>query len=180
VLGSDADGLIAPGRSATVPVLVDVPGEPGIYTVRLQVERKAAAPRMAIKSLAECRINLKVTENANPLQAALAELAQEYRLPEGYASEARGRLGRLKAWLGEKLLGGFRRRYINVLSRQQSAVNGLTLTAIVKLNDSVQGLQSAAEGEDGTKGALIDLLDRVRKLERRVADLEETNARVMS
>jgi glycosyltransferase involved in cell wall biosynthesis len=171
---------IMPGRSATVPMLVDVPGEPGMHKLRVQIDKESAAGEKTAENLAECCINLSVTQNTNPLQSALAELARLCRLPEGCEYPAADRLGRIKAWLKEKLLGGFRRRYVDVLSRQQSAANGLMLTAIAELSASVARLEGTSGIENSRSRAAVEVLDRVRKLERRVADLEVVQTRVMT
>jgi hypothetical protein len=177
---SNPDGLIMPGRSQTMPLLVGVPEERGTYAIRIQIDTESAAGEKAAHSLAECLIKLHVTEHANPLPPALADLAQLCRLPEGYEHEANGRVGRLKAWLKEKLLGGFRRRYVDVLSRQQSAANRLILTAIAGLNASVARLERSGEIENSASRVSVEVLDRIRKLECRVAELEEAQSRVMS
>src|SRR5262249_6687104 len=142
----DSD-LIMPGRSAMMPVLVEAPGQPGVYTLKIQIERKLATEGSASEGVAECFVKLNVTENAIPVQSALVELAQLCRLPQGYEPAANGRLGRIKSWLKEKLLGGFRRRYVDVLSRQQSAANGLILAAMAELYAKVERLSGVTEGD---------------------------------
>jgi glycosyltransferase involved in cell wall biosynthesis len=171
---NNACDLIMPGRTATVSMLVAVPGQPGTYTVTIQIERKLSTAERTAESLAECRIKLNVTENADPLPSALVELSQLCRLPEGSEYASCGRRGRIKAWVKEKLLGGFRRRYVDVLSRQQSTVNGLISAAIIELNAAVGRLQRARDSNSSGSPVSVELLDRVRKLERRVAELEES------
>jgi glycosyltransferase involved in cell wall biosynthesis len=177
-VASNTDGLVMPGSSAIMPILVGVPGEPGTYALTIQINKESRAE--GCQTVAECRIELSVSENPNSLQSPLVELAELCRLPEGYEYEANGRLGRIKAWLKEKLLGGFRRRYVDLMSRQQSAANGLILMAIAELNASVEGLRRTDQIDKDELKSCLEILHRVRQLERRVAELEETNARVMT
>jgi glycosyltransferase involved in cell wall biosynthesis len=174
---NNGSNLIMPGRSATILVLVEVPAQAGMYTIRVQIEKESALRGTESEGVAECRIKLDVTESANPLRSTVVELAQLCRLPEGYEYPVNGRLGRIKAWLKEKVLGGLRRRYVDVLSRQQSTVNGLILAAIAGMTAKVERLQRTRGIDDGASQLSLELLDRVRKLECRVAELEETQQR---
>ncbi len=170
---NSACDLVMPGRSAVMHLLVDVPGQPGTYAITIQIERGGAAEKHA-----ECHIVLDVTEAANPLQAALVELGQLCRLPQGYECEVTGWLSRIRSLLREKLLGAFRRRYVDVLSRQQSSANALILTAIAELSAKVERVGGAGQSDGHGSRVSIDIVNRVRMLERRVSELEET--RVMT
>jgi hypothetical protein len=100
------------------------------------------------------------------LQTALVELHRLQRLPDHYADVTQGRFASLKRWIKRKLLGNFQRAYVDVLSRQQSAFNQETLTALSELAECLAMLQSAEMSPTA--------------LEERVERLEQERARDMA
>jgi hypothetical protein len=78
------------------------------------------------------------------------------KLPEDYRDVTQGALAGLKLRIKRKLLGNFKKAYVDVLSRQQSACNQHLLEAVQTLTDCCATLDHA-----------------VRQLQARVAELEE-------
>jgi len=74
------------------------------------------------------------------------------RLPDNYLDVTEGWFARGKRWIKRKLLGNFKHAYVDVLSRQQSAVNSQVVTALRELTEccatldhAVRQLQERAE-----------------------------------
>jgi hypothetical protein len=116
------------------------------------------------------------------IETALVELKRLERLPDQYTDVTAGRFASLKRWIKRKLLGNFQRAYVDVLSRQQSAFNRQTLTALSELRECCATLQNvnaskdAAGGEGGIAGSMglvRDLLEQLSESRRECAALEE-------
>ncbi len=88
-------------------------------------------------------------------QEALAQVEERRRLPDDYLDVTLGRFARLKRWIKSKLLGNFKRGYVDVLSRQQSQVNQQILIALQQLTECCATLDHAVSG----------LRERIDKLE---------------
>jgi len=145
---------------------VRVPHEPGEYEVSL------TAVNAAWPQAASCRAMLTLTVGDNtsgviggtaPLleaaQAALAEAHRLQRLPDDYLDVTEGWFARGKRWLKHKLLGNFKKAYVDVLSRQQTRVNQQLVIAVEQLSQCCAALDHAA-----------------RQMQARLDMLEETNA----
>lgn len=208
-------GLLMPGQRAVTAVALRTPREPGVY----QVVWTAGRPALAAGTKFEpCGPPTRlVVEGARPerepahfcepiLEAAQRTLVEAHRLqqlPDDYEDVSGGRLAELKRWLKRKLLGNFKRAYVDVLSRQQSAFNGRLLAALAELTECCGTLDAAARAAAerrppappgsladafeklALEGKADDLLAVVRALSeelaearRRAANLEERLARL--
>ena len=115
------------------------------------------------------------------VQRALARAEGAQQLPVDYLDVTGGPLAKCKRWIKQKLLGNFKNAYVDVLSRQQSAFNRQTLTALQELaecctllNQAVgtgRGTEESTEMETREPG-LQDLRDQIAAARRRLADLE--------
>jgi glycosyltransferase involved in cell wall biosynthesis len=135
-------GLLIPGQEAAAALRVSVPATAGAY----QVACFAVFPH-AENEAPESRLRLIVepasvqTEDrccAAPLKAvhsALVEAETKKQLPADYLDVTQGFLAKWKSWIKRKLLGNFKRAYVDVLSRQQSAFNRQALTALRELSE---------------------------------------------
>src|SRR5262249_25888263 len=74
---------------------------------------------------------------------ALADAEGLKRLPDDYADVTLGMFARWKRWLKSKLLGNFKRGYVDVISRQQSQMNQRLVTAIQQLAECCATLDHA-------------------------------------
>ena len=77
--------------------------------------------------------------------AALTEAQEMQRLPDDYHDVTLGKFAGIKRWLKRKLLGNFRRAYVDVLSRQQSAYNLRLIAAMQSLMDCCSTLSHAVQ-----------------------------------
>jgi glycosyltransferase involved in cell wall biosynthesis len=145
-------GLLLPGRAVAAAVPVPVPDVAGTYEVRLTVER-AGTPLNETTTLSNFRLQVVESGCAErqsycaPLlelaEAALVEARRLERLPDNYTDVTEGWFARGKRWLKHKLLGNFKKAYVDVLSRQQSAVNAHLLTALRELTECCATLDHA-------------------------------------
>ncbi|MFO0964766.1 MAG: glycosyltransferase [Gemmataceae bacterium] len=165
---TELSDIVLPGRTATAAILVRAPREAGEYRVSLRLSIPGAADQ------AEDCIPLKVETAAEETtelgyltlaRQALAAAHEAQRLPDDYVDVTEGWFARLKRWLKRKLLGNFKRAYVDVLSRQQSAVNR-------RLVDAVRQLTSAC-GRGACRA------DAPRRGETKAANQTETAAREM-
>jgi glycosyltransferase involved in cell wall biosynthesis len=162
---SSLPAMLMPGRALSASVLVPVPQAPGEYEVQLGARRcdrldepcgpPASVPLLVGSDTALSARNgcLTVLDEA---QAALVEATRLQKLPEDYRDVTQGALAGLKLRIKRKLLGNFKKAYVDVLSRQQSACNQHLLEAVQTLTDCCATLDHA-----------------VRQLQARVAELEE-------
>jgi glycosyltransferase involved in cell wall biosynthesis len=164
VIQTALPGLLLPGTTRSMAALVPVPAQKGEYRMRMWVDHEhesAAAPQVATFVLrvgdtgaAGCTASL-----LEATQAALVEAQQRRTLPDDYLDVTEGRLARWKRWIKRKLLGNFKRGYVDVLSRQQSEVNRQLLTALQHLAECCATLDHALGG----------MQEQLDKLERRLA-----------
>jgi hypothetical protein len=131
---------------------VPVPQKPGTYAVRFWAQ---SATNVLLHEISEPALRL-VVESVNartastccgPLldqaEAAIVEAQRLQRLPDTYIDVTLGWLPRWKRWLKRKLLGNFKHAYVDVLSQQQSAVNGQLVTALRELTECCATLDHA-------------------------------------
>src|SRR5262249_13625927 len=140
--GSPLPGLVLPGQAVTASVAVPVPSVAGsfraVFWTALTGDDK---PVLAAETEPSRTLRLRVAEGREgdrgtcspvlaEVQTALAEAARRQQLPEGYTDVTSGRFAAFKRWVKQKLLNNFKRAYVDVLSRQQSAFNRQTLAAL--------------------------------------------------
>lgn len=223
VTATPLPGILVPGQAQAGVVPVAVPAVPGIYHVRFWAERAAEGGRRAMSDAeafavpcttpstgesfpSQGILRLVVEEAANSVEtaccspllravhAALREAEHRQRLPDDYLDVTEGLFATWKRRLKQKLLGNFKRAYVDVLSRQQSAFNRHILTALLELAECCATLDHARHVAKDTTitercfqgteapsaaalGALRSALQAVRTtvttLEERLARLEE-------
>lgn len=174
---ADLPRLLAPGESAPAALTIPAPATSGDYRIRLWCARKdtLGEATMPYDVIALC-----VTEEAaasdgeaidpdlpylDMARSALAEAHEQQRLPDDYVDVTQGWFARAKGWAKQKLLGNFRRAYVDVLSRQQSQVNRQLIQAVQQLTQHCGTLEHAvatlqkrvdelegrdSEGQDGS------------------------------
>jgi hypothetical protein len=79
------------------------------------------------------------------IQATLAEAHRLQRLPDDYLDVCEGRFARWKRWLKQKLLGNFKKAYVDVLSRQQTEVNRNLVLSVQQLAEYCATLEHALQ-----------------------------------
>ncbi|HMF14345.1 MAG TPA: glycosyltransferase family 4 protein, partial [Gemmataceae bacterium] len=138
--------LVPPGRALSVAVAVPVLDVPGTYQVGIRAER-ADGVNANNQSLTEGWVTMIVTAKdgvadqrccAPMLEAAQTALAEAERvrlLPDDYLDVTEGWFAKWKRRIKRKLLNNFKKAYVDVVSRQQSAFNRQALTALIELAD---------------------------------------------
>lgn len=171
----DLPGPVLPGQCVSAAVSLPLPTKAGKFVAYAwaDLEEKMAFPAAGMVRL-ELRVRNRLSHDGGALrgqpdsdartdgrtaqqvaqQALVAALALQ-RLPDDYVDVTEGWFARLKRWIKGKLLGNFRRAYVDVLSRQQSRVNQHLIQALTQLGRSCATLDHA-----------------LRTLQRRVEELE--------
>ena len=166
---SPLPSLVMPGQSCVAAVSIETPAEEGSYDVHLWTER-ADAPA---SSTARAAVNLSVHDAhdgqaggcvATFLDALAHELPKAHhlqQLPADYVDVTEGHLAPVKRFVKKKLLHNFKHAYVDVLSRQQSQVNGHLVLMIQQLTECctmfdpvLAGLCERVEAFEKTNGGL--------------------------
>jgi glycosyltransferase involved in cell wall biosynthesis len=174
-------GLLLPGESVAATMPVSVSSEPGIYRVSFRAHRagteetQEAPPADPLATTIEVHVTADARRDEDvcaPLldqvRLALTHAHGLQRLPDDYAEVGHGALGRFKRWLKAKLLGRFKRAYVDVLSRQQSEFNRQMMTAVQELSECCETLDHArgqtprasSAGEDAATAEVLRHLVR--------------------
>ena len=169
--------VISPGASAPLTVLVPVPGQPGTYRILLWAEKAATGERLGPQAEVGLTVGY-VTDDApvEALRSALAPAEKLQRLPDDYVDVTTGRFAAVKRWLKQKLLNNFRRAYVDVLSRQQSAFNRHVVAALHELTEWITRLEQdrgRRSADDNWRSRCVAAERHCVALEERVARLEE-------
>jgi glycosyltransferase involved in cell wall biosynthesis len=186
-------GLLMPGRALTVAVVAPAPAAPGNYRLRMRAERPTARTgtglpeedslpaRFGAILSEEVEVRLTVGAPQSGGTSGTSALLQEartaltaaetlQRLPDDYLDVTQGWFARWKHQVKHKLLNNFKRAYVDVLSRQQSAFNRQVLTALHELAESCAALDPAPSH--------AALLAQLSETQRRCAALEERLAQL--
>lgn len=182
--------LVQPGRGVPAAVAVPVPERLGSYQVSLWAERPEF-PQEQPGPVVRLALDVQNEPGSTgpgccgPLleevQAAMAEADRLQRLPEDYSDITEGHFARWKRAIKRKLLNNFKRAYVDVLSRQQSAFNRRVLTALHELAECCALLEQVRQPASRTlpaEPAGQGLLERLAASERRCAALEERLSRL--
>ncbi|MCS7044915.1 MAG: glycosyltransferase [Gemmataceae bacterium] len=152
--------IVVPGRCVPTAIVIEPPGRPGDYRVLLKTNHRAAAPTgepaaVALSVGDEAASEMVPASGAiqHMIAAALAEAQRLHRLPDDYVDVTEGRLARWKRWIKRKLLGNFKKAYVDVLSRQQSIVNRHLVTAVQLLAERCAMLEHALAAATVRRGA---------------------------
>jgi hypothetical protein len=159
-------GLLLPGESLAATMPVSVPSEPGIYRVSFRAHRldgeegSDSPPADPLATTLEIHVTADAcgdedvcTPLLEQVRLALTQAHGLQRLPDDYREVGQSALGRLKRWLKGKLLGRFKRAYVDVLSRQQSEFNRQMLTAVQELSECCATLDHARGHAPSTSSA---------------------------
>lgn len=172
---------LIPGQGTPVVVTIRLPRRIGKYQVCLSVVaddgqslRVIGRPLIPLHMVKTMR---KQTTNEQPLAPLLQSvrqiLAQAHRLerlPEDYVDVTEGKFSAAKRLIKRKLLNNFRRAYVDVAFRQQSALNQKLISVMNLLLES-SSLQS-------NLAAIIQLQSQVRKLQRQCRREREQRKRL--
>lgn len=156
VLALDATplpGLLVPGQTQAAAISLAVPRQPGNYHVSLWAAREGFPAKCAMTSFdiqVTAQGSIALSGMVDPLldlaRAALAEAERLKRLPDDFVDVTIGRFASWKRWLKQKMLGNFKRAYVDVISRQQSQVNQRLVTTVQQLAECCATLDHAMRG----------------------------------
>lgn len=146
-------GLVVPGKDRAAVVAVTVPDAVGDYDVEFGLRRQNVVtwfgPQMTliVKSATVGRPAVRPAPAlvSRRLEELLSAARAVELLPDGYVDVTAGRFAQLKRWVKTKLLQNFRRGYVDVVSRQQSAFNGRIADALAELAENQDRLAHAVE-----------------------------------
>jgi len=158
---------LQPGAAHTAMASLSVPAQPGDYQVTLTVASDAFSTDRRRETVLPLTVGADAADAGAPespctallldaAQEALAEAHRLQRLPDDYLDVTEGRCARLKRWLKRKLLGNFKKGYVDVLSRQQTQVNGQLIAAVQELTQSCAALDHLVRQLQGR----IDMLEK--------------------
>lgn len=181
--------MLLPGQAMPAAVEVAIPEQAGLYRLGLRAERgdQPLSAEAWIELTVEPRSAAGRSSRAliEQAQAALAPAARLQQLPDGYHDVSQGFLAGLKQQIKHKLLNNFKRAYVDVVARQQSAFTRQVLAALHELTESCALLEHALQAKSPQspprlhdsvvqqlKEELADSRGRVADLETRLAWLE--------
>jgi glycosyltransferase involved in cell wall biosynthesis len=181
--------LLLPGRALAAAVPVPVPTAPGTYQVSFQVASHLRGPlpggeerglSLVVEGDSRGAVRGCCTPMLDAVQKALVEAGQQQRLPDGYTDVTEGLFAGWKRWIKRKLLGNFKRAYVDVLSRQQSRFNQQLLVGLTELSECCATLDHAGQSAGGRELASLvkGLAERLAQTQQRCAALEERLAQV--
>ncbi len=147
--------LLVPGQAQVAALPIPLPAEIGAYRLFLWTERCGALrPITAAKVGLPMNIEAEQAGRSASCLATFLDTVQEtlpqtlhlQQLPADYVDVTEGRLAPVKRLLKRKLLNNFKHAYVDVLSRQQSQVNGLVVLMIQQLAECCAMLDHAVTG----------------------------------
>jgi O-antigen biosynthesis protein len=155
---AELSGMLAPGQTQTTILTLTVPAPPGRYRLAIWTAREMASCEAPAACL-HLPLTVEAGSAAAPVMSLLGELQRTLpeakrlqKLPDEYEDVCEGRLSGVKRLVKKKLLNNFKQAYVDVLSRQQSRVNGHLIAAIEQLGEcwaaldhNVRGIQQRLE-----------------------------------
>ena len=171
---TELPALLMPGHTLAAAVRVPVPKLPGAYRVQLRCvftgrDLESSTPANSLDLIVTSDRNIadsSLSADLLPLvQTAIAEADRQQQLPDDYLDVTEGFLAEYKRKIKRKLLGNFKRSYVDVLSRQQSAFNRSILRAVQELAECLAVLDHARgeRHDSGSDPALPFLADQIQK-----------------
>jgi glycosyltransferase involved in cell wall biosynthesis len=146
---TELPALLMPGHTLAVAVRIPVPKVAGAFRVRLSclldgrdIESSASLD-LLVKGGGGAADKSLSAELLQLVQAAIGDADRQQRLPDDYLDVTEGFLAEYKRRIKRKLLGNFKRSYVDVLSRQQSAFNRSILRAVQELAECLAVLDHA-------------------------------------
>ncbi len=130
--------ILMPGHARVVAVPITIPSSAGAFRIRLWMEAPTAQG-----AAQELPLTVTAGTERSPggcaavfldaVREALPGAHQLTKLPANYVDVTEGRLAPVKRLVKRKLLNNFKHAYVDVLSRQQSQVNGQVVLMIQQL-----------------------------------------------
>ncbi len=182
--GARLRALLPPGQSTVAVVPVAVPPEPGTYRVSFSTDPVNPSPPNSFLEL--CVTDQETgtpsgveTPFLDQVERALAEAGELQVLPDDYRDVSQGILAGLKRRIKHTLLHQFRKSYVDVLSRQQTAFNDRVVLAIAQMRDCCSALGQVTARTEATAHLerLTDWMKQLRKGQRQLQRAQAKLAR---
>ncbi|MFN4258360.1 MAG: glycosyltransferase [Gemmataceae bacterium] len=183
--------MVLPGQTLAASLRLPLPPRAGTYSAALDVvpaEMTSVNHRISPMPVTQVRLLARMETEAFAMggclalvrraRALLAEAQRWQRLPDDYLDVTEGWFASWKRWLKHKLLGNFRRAYVDVLSRQQSAFNRQLLSVLTELVecgatlDHALAVEREAVQANNRSAAMAELARQLEESQRRNAQLE--------
>jgi glycosyltransferase involved in cell wall biosynthesis len=162
--------LLIPGQSQVAALPVSLPIGIGSYRLFLWLESMGAEKRIMPNRI-ELPLMIEGEHARKPVSCASAFLGtvqktlprthQLQQLPDDYVDVTEGRLAPVKSLIKRKLLNNFKHAYVDVLSRQQSQVNGQVVLMIQQLAECCAMLDHAVAGLNDRMDGLETRMEQV-------------------
>lgn len=145
--------VLMPGQAHVAALPIELPGESGRYEIALWTERCGAVRDTAPVTVIS--LHMDGDNSASPtctatfldtVRKALPRAFELQQLPADYVDVSEGRFASVKKLVKKKLLNNFKHAYVDVLSRQQSQVNGQVVLMIQQLAECCAMLDHAVAG----------------------------------
>jgi glycosyltransferase involved in cell wall biosynthesis len=177
--------LLLPGQARNIVMPVQTPTNPGTYELSFAAIRTSGGREKPPQKCVPSSLKLTVKDAFPPeggdwadiflLEAGeiLAAAQRLQRLPDDYADIVQGRFAKWKAWLKQKLLGNFKRGYVDVLSRQQSAFNERAVATMHELIECISALgRNESEATQNLRAELAEARQQIEAITERLRCLE--------
>jgi O-antigen biosynthesis protein len=145
-------GLLMPAQDQVAALPIALPTGVGAYRIVLWAER-AGHPSgdcvevaLTIESCHAVKPSSCASAFLDTVQTTLPKTHQLQQLPDDYIDVTEGRLAPVKRLIKQKMLNNFKHAYVDVLSRQQSQVNGQVVLMIQQLAECCAMLDHAVTG----------------------------------
>jgi glycosyltransferase involved in cell wall biosynthesis len=159
--------LLMPGQTQVAAMPVTLPAECGFYRLVFWME---CMNKMSRKVEVPLLVEPDRRENAASCASTFLDTVQETlpkthaieQLPVDYVDVTEGRFAPVKRMIKRKLLNNFKQSYVDVLSRQQSQVNGQVVLMIQQLAECCAMLDHAVAGLHERMDGLEARLERLQ------------------
>jgi glycosyltransferase involved in cell wall biosynthesis len=173
--------LLRPDSEQLLVVPINLPQGVGPWSVTFSIFRRTSMSdvRQESKSIEIClhdstesRIDTPASGFLHAAQQAVHRAQALQELPDDYRDVTQGVLAGWKRRVKEKLLHQFRKSYVDVLSRQQSAFNEQMLIALCQMIDAITTSDQAADAATLGKSFQQQIRRADRRARRRLARIE--------
>ncbi len=147
--------LLAPGQTQAAALPIALPADAGAYRIRLWAERMDAVqggpantvdvPLFVEAGKAAASVSC-VSGFLDTIEKTLPKAHHLQQLPADYVDVTEGQFAPVKRFIKRKVLHNFKHAYVDVLSRQQTQVNGHLVLMIQQLAECCALLDHAVTG----------------------------------
>jgi O-antigen biosynthesis protein len=173
-------GMLMPGDSLVAALPIAMPDSTDLVRIRLWTQRVGASTPAA-KSV---EIEVVVADASTPrpdscvsayletLHKTLPRTQELQQLPSDYVDVTEGTLAPVKRFVKRKLLHNFKHAYVDVLSRQQSEVNGQVVLMLEQLTECCAMLDHAVQGLHRRLDAMEERFESMSDQKKTVAPID--------